>query len=116
MSETGTRPSVTAGVRFLLEVAALVVFGYWGVRTGQGQVAKVGLGLGIPLAVAVVWGLVGAPAAPYRLARPWRLALEVAILGGAALGLYSLGRTTLAVLFAAVAAVDTLLLYAGGEA
>jgi hypothetical protein len=30
--------------------------GYWGFKTGGGMAAKVGLGIGAPLAAALVWG------------------------------------------------------------
>lgn len=107
--------AVNAGVRFLLELAALVVAGYWGYSIGQTQVVKIGLGIGLPLTVAVVWGVFGSPAAPYRLSRPWRLSLEIFILGGAAIGLYLLDRPILGVGFAIVAVLNTILLYVLGQ-
>lgn len=108
--------AVNAAVRFLLELAALVVFGYWGYSLGSTQVASVGLGIGVPLGVAVVWALFGSPAAPYRLGHPWRLLLELAVLGGAAVALAALDRPTLAVAFAVAAGINTALLYVLGQA
>jgi hypothetical protein len=46
----------TLALRFLLELCALGALGYWGFKTGGGALAKVGLGLGVPLVAAVVWG------------------------------------------------------------
>jgi hypothetical protein len=43
-------------LRFLLELCALAALGYWGFKTGGGMAAKVGLGIGAPLAAALVWG------------------------------------------------------------
>ena len=40
----------------LLELCALGDLGYWGFKTGGGLIAKIGLGIGAPLAAAVVWG------------------------------------------------------------
>jgi Protein of unknown function (DUF2568) len=37
-------------LRFLLELCALGALGYWGFKTGGALVAKVGLGIGAPLA------------------------------------------------------------------
>lgn len=104
-----------AGLRLLLEVAALGVFGYLGYTLGRTEVVRLALGVGFPLGVAVVWGVFGSPAAPYRLGQPWRLGLETLILGGAAVGLYLLDRPALALGFAAVAALNTLLLYVLGQ-
>lgn len=109
--DSGFLAIANEGVRFLLEVVALMALGYWGYRTGQGQIVKIGLGLGIPLVIAVIWGLLGAPAAPYRLAQPWRLGLEVIILGSAVVGLYLLDRASLALIFGIIAILNTFLLY-----
>ena len=38
-------------LRFLLELCAV---GYWGFKTGSGIAAKIGLGIGAPLVIAVV--------------------------------------------------------------
>ena len=53
----------TLALRFLLELCALGALGYWGFKTGGGALAKVGLGLGVPLVAAVVWGTFVAPKA-----------------------------------------------------
>lgn len=110
-SEPSTLGSATVGLRFLLEVVAVGILAYWGYSVGQSQLLKVGLGIGVALVVVVVWGLLGSPAAPYRLEQPWRLVLETVILGSAALAIYLVERPVLAVLFALVAAVNTGLLY-----
>lgn len=113
MSERSEGPlaSANAGVRFLLEVAALVVLGAWGYRVGGGGPAGLALALGFPLTVAAVWGLVGAPGAPYRLDRLGRLGIEVAVFGGATLALYALGGPLPALGFGGAAAINTALLY-----
>lgn len=107
--------SANAVVRFLLELAALGVFGYWGYSFGGTPVGKLGIGIGLPLVVVLVWGVFGAPAAPYRLEQPWRVLLEILVLGGAVLALSLLGRPVLAAGFAVVAALNTTLLYVLGR-
>jgi hypothetical protein len=87
-------------LRFLLELAALGAVGYWGVMTGQGLAQQVALGLGAPLAFAVVWGLFVSPKAPRRLAGVSRLALELVLFGAAAAALWTAGQPTLAAGFA----------------
>lgn len=111
----GALAALNAGIRFFLEIGALIALGYWGYRTGQGQLAKFGLALGIPLVVATIWGLVGAPAAPYRLDQPWRGVLEVGIFGAAVVALYASERSLLAVGFGIVAGINTVLLYLWGQ-
>lgn len=54
-------------IRFLLELCALATLGYWGFHTGQGFLLRLGLGLGSPLALAVLWGMFGSPNAAYPL-------------------------------------------------
>lgn len=100
-----------AGVRVLLEAGSLLALGYWGYRT-----TGVVLAVGLPLAVAVVWALLGSPAAPYRLGRRGRLVLEVAVFGGASLALYDVGFALAGAGFALVAAADTALLHRAGPA
>ena len=41
---------------FLLEPCALGALGYWGLKTGSGALARIGVGIGAPLAAAVVSG------------------------------------------------------------
>jgi hypothetical protein len=43
-------------IRFLLELCILLIFGYWGFKTGSQGLSKVFLGVGVPLASAVIWG------------------------------------------------------------
>jgi hypothetical protein len=108
--------AVNAAVRFLLELCALGALGYWGFRTGSAMAVKIALGIGMPVLAAVLWMIFGAPGAPRQLLGPWHLALEVLILGGAAVALYAAGQQVLAVAFAAVIVVNEILLYALGQA
>lgn len=115
VSSGGALAAVNAGVRFLLEIGALIALGYWGFRTGQGRVLQFGLALGIPLVVAIVWALFGAPAAPYRLDKPWRGILEVGIFGAAVVALYASERLLLAIGIGVAAGINTVLLYLWGQ-
>ena len=56
-------------LRFLLELCALGVLGYWGFKTGSVMSTKVVLGVGAALVAAVVWGTFLSPRAPIQL--PW---------------------------------------------
>jgi hypothetical protein len=80
-------------LRFLLELCALAALCYWGFKTGTGPISKVVLGIGAPLAAAVLWGTF---VAPVSVPGALRLLLEPAVFGGAAAALYSAGRPGLA--------------------
>ncbi|MFC4407383.1 YrdB family protein [Haloarchaeobius iranensis] len=88
------------GLRFLLEVAALVAIAYWGFETGDSLPVGIALALAAPAVVAVVWGVFGSPKAALPLPNRWRLLLEGLVFGAAAAGLYAVGHPVLAGVFA----------------
>lgn len=90
------------GLRFLLEVLALLAIAYWGFDTGDSLPARIALGLAAPLLVAVVWGLFGSAEAVVPLSDRGRLLLEGLVFGSATAGLYSVGQPILAGLFGAL--------------
>ncbi|HYF76264.1 MAG TPA: YrdB family protein [Symbiobacteriaceae bacterium] len=98
------------GVRFLLEICALVGLGYWGFRTGNGGTARYVLGIGAPLLAAVVWGMFVAPKASIPVSGAVRMGLELVIFGSAAAALWAVGRTGLAAAFALVAVISRVLM------
>jgi len=74
---------------FLLELCALVALGYWGLQSGQGMIAKIGLAIGAPVVAVVIWALFGAPKAVWPLVGPWHLIVDVVFFGGAAVALFA---------------------------
>jgi uncharacterized membrane protein len=106
---------VVFGVRGLLEFAVLVAVAYWGYTAGTG-LTRIGLALGAPLVVIVVWGALGSPKAPRRLPEPYRGALSLVLFGVGAGALVAAGLQPLAAAFALVAIVDTVAYYLlGGD-
>jgi hypothetical protein len=101
-------------IAFLLELCALAAFGYWGFHAENGPVAKVALGIGAPVLVAIVWGMFVAPKATVKLPAPAQLALKVAIFGLAAAGLVVAGRPTWAWVFGLAVVVNLALVRALG--
>jgi hypothetical protein len=99
---TGTRWRVAnLGVAFVVELVALAVLGCWGAHTGATLPTSVALGVGLPLAAAVLWGLFAAPRATVRIpALAW--ATKCLVFGVATLALCQLGRPLLALVFATV--------------
>ena len=97
---------------FFLELCVLVALGYWGFQTGQGTIAKIGLGIGAPVVAVVVWALFGAPNSAWRLQGPWFLILQVVFFGSAAVALFTTGQRVLGVAFALVFVLNCTLIYA----
>jgi hypothetical protein len=64
-------------VRFLLELCMLAAVGYWGFKTHSGWAMKIIFGIGLPILIAVIWGVFVAPKATYPLSSIPHLALEL---------------------------------------
>lgn len=96
--------------RFLLELCILAALGYWGFKTGPGWAVKIGLGIGGPLLVAVVWGIFLAPNSSMRLQEPFLLVLELVIFGLAIAALFTTGHQSLAWAFGLIYVINKILL------
>ena len=100
----GTNP-LNLIFRFLLELTALVIFGYWGWKTGPGWIRYLLIVL-LPLAGALIWGVFAVPDDPSRSGKApipvpgWtRLLIELVIFGLAGWALFQKGYDNLAFLF-----------------
>jgi hypothetical protein len=96
-------------VKFLLELAALVAFGWWGSSVGNGVVPVV-VAIGLPIVVAVLWALLAAPRASRRLPIRVRLPFELGVFALATLAFAGGGSAAAAVVFACIAAANAVLL------
>ena len=99
-------------IAFLLELVMLVAFGYWGFHGDRSTALKWILGLGIPLAAAVLWSMFLAPRSAYRLTSTAGNLLALILFLLAAAALYTTGHPVLAILLAVVAIVNRLLILA----
>ena len=79
-------------IRFLLELAGLAALGVIGASTPGGTLPRVVLGLGLPLALGIVWGLVVAPKARSGLSQRTRQGIGTALLVGVSLALALAGQ------------------------
>lgn len=93
------------GVRFLLELGALVAVGYWGAATWPG-LAGLAVGAGVALALAAAWGAFVSPKAPRRLPDPWRLGAELLAFGLATAAFVATGQSLAAAVYASVVVLD----------
>ena len=82
-------------VRFLLELCMLAAVGYWGFKTNSGWAVKILFGIGLPILIAVLWGLFIAPKAIYPLRGASYLTLELLLLFSGTAALFASGSPAL---------------------
>ena len=104
--------SFNLGLAFLLELAALVAFCYFGFNIGGTLPLKFLLGIGLPAGAIVIWAIWGAPMSKRRLSGAPFLLLQILFFGAAALALYLVGQHVLGFIFALVFILNTILAYA----
>ena len=102
---------INLGLSFLLELAMLVAYGYWGFNTGDSTLVHWILGLGVPLVAIIIWSIYNAPMSKRRLPRTPRTILEVVMFSLGALALAVAGQTTWAIIFAVLIVVNQIFLY-----
>ncbi len=112
----GSNP-INLGLRFLLEVLALLALGYWGSQQGTGIISIV-LAIGIPVIAAIVWGTFAVPNDPSRSGKApvvvpgiVRLIIELALFASATVALFALGLNLPAIIFAAVVVIHYVISY-----
>lgn len=98
--------SANLALSFLLELCALGALAYWGMQTGGDLLGQVIRGLGAPLLLAILWGLIMAPRAPWRLPALVRPVLTLVLFGLAAGALATAGQPTIAALFMALTLIN----------
>ena len=97
-----------ATLAFLAELGSLAGLAFWGFTQPAGGVGRVLLGIGLPSAAAVLWGLFAAPRAVVRVPA-LVVVTKVAVQGGAVAALAVAGRPWLALALGAGAALGQLL-------
>lgn len=100
----GSHP-INLMLRFLLELASLIIMGIWGWNQTENWYSVV-LAIGIPMIAATVWGIFAVPKdpsrsgkAPYPVAGSVRLIIEFLFFTFAAWALYDIGKSTLSLIF-----------------
>lgn len=101
------------GLALFLELAALAVLAWWGWASADPVALRLLLAVAAPAAAAVLWGLFAAPRARFSVPLPGVLTVKAVVFGAAALALFALGHSTWAIVFGAVAVVNTVLVTAG---
>jgi hypothetical protein len=104
-----TFKAINAAVAFLLELAMLAALSYWGFQGEKSVWIKWSLGIGIPLAVAILWGKFLAPRANQRLSIIGGTLLSLGLFCLASLALFQTNHPTLAIILAVIAIVNRML-------
>ena len=107
---TETLKGINTTLSFLLELAMLIALGYWGFYGDKSDLAKWMLGIGLPLLAVVVWGLLFAPRAVYRLKSISGNFLSLLLFLLAAAALFYTKHPVLAIVFAITAIVNRVLI------
>jgi hypothetical protein len=101
---------LNAAVRFLLELCMLTAVGYWGFKTQSSWLMKILFGIGLPILIAVLWGMFIAPKAVYPLKGASYLTLELVLLASGSFALFASGKPSLAWAYTIVLIVNKILL------
>ena len=96
-------------IRFIVELAGIAAFGYWGLQVGGPALAAVAVAIAV-----VVWGVVVAPKARNRLSQGQRDMVGTAILLLAATSLVIVGQPLVGVGLAVVVILNAIALRAIG--
>ena len=99
------------GLLFLVEMGALLSFGYWGYRLEAGWIIRILATVGLPVLAAVFWGAFVAPKASIPVSPPARAALQLIVFMLAAAALYFSGRPKWAMIYGFTALIDWGLVY-----
>lgn len=103
--------SLNLVLAFVLELSMLAAFAYFGFTATSQLPLQITLAVGLPLAVAVIWGFWLAPRASRRLQEPWLVIAKLALFGLATLALYVTGQPLPAVILGVLFLANTALLY-----
>ena len=96
-------------VRFLLELCMLAAVAFWGFNQNT-WLLKILLGIGLPVLIAILWGMFLAPRATHRLSGAPFYALELALFSTGAFSLFAGGAPTLGWVYTITLIVNTILL------
>jgi Protein of unknown function (DUF2568) len=109
MSLMESLKAMNLALKFLLELAAVAAFAYWGAKTGHGVLAVM-LAIVAPMVAIVLWGVFAAPRSDRRLAAKARIPFELAVFGLAVAALAAVGSDVAALVLAVAVVVNAVLM------
>jgi len=102
------------GLKFLLEIAGLAAFAYWGATTGEMPVSLL-LAIATPAAAAFAWGIYAAPKSKRRLPLQPRIRFELTFFTAAMPALLAADVPTAAAILSALVILNAALLTVFGQ-
>ena len=96
---------------FLLEIAMLIAFGYFGYHYPENTANKYFFMMALPLAATILWGFFAAPKSKHRLPKLPRVVFALVLYGTSIFLLSLTGKTPLAAAFAICVVLNQLLLF-----
>jgi hypothetical protein len=106
----GLLQTINLVARLTVELAALVALSCWGFHLERSPAMRIVAGVGTPLAATVVWALFASPNTDLTVNGATKMAIQVLVFAAATGALMRLGRTRLAIAFAALAGVNAALM------
>lgn len=98
--------AINLTIRFILELVILFAVSYWGFHFGSNLIIQFVLGVGFPLIVSIIWGMIISPKATIKLPITGIVFIEIMIFGAAFLCLLSKGFKVFAIIFILVSLVN----------
>jgi hypothetical protein len=111
-SRVSALKSINLTIGFLLELALIGTVAFWGLTSSMPIPGRVILGLMLPTVVVVFWALFMAPRAKRRIPDRWEPVVALVMFLGAAVLLIMSGHRTAGGVFALVAVLNTIGVYA----
>lgn len=103
--------NLNLALAFSLELFMLYAIGYWGFKLKQDTLIRWATGIGFPLLIAMIWGILLSPksivASPFAIKMTGKFILFVI----AALLLYNAGRQQMAIVFIVTVVINFILLF-----
>lgn len=104
--------TLNLALAFFLELFMLYAFGYWGFHLKQSTGMRWLIGIGLPILVAIIWGVFLAPKSMVHMPHHLKLLGKFILMETAAALLYSTGKTNMAIIFAVITVVNLILILA----
>lgn len=101
-------------LKFLLEVAAIAAFAYWGANTGEMPLSLV-LAVTAPVAAIAAWAVFAAPKSARRLPSQTRIPFELTFFLAAVFALLAVGATGAAAILVVLVVLNAIALTTLGQ-
>ena len=102
---------VNQPIVFIIELAMLGSFAYFGFQKGNSTLAKYTLAIIIPAIAIVLWSYWAAPKSAHRLVMPYLAIFRLALFLAASYLLYACHQTKLAIILAVLSVVTQVVSY-----